>query len=59
VSFNSAQEILDAFRELQTAAGHFEATAADWEAAPESVEEKADKLQQAFGKFAFLIRTSP
>lgn len=59
MSFNSAAEILDAFRELQQAADRFEAASSDWESSHDEVESKAVKLQEAFAKFAFMARTNP
>jgi hypothetical protein len=59
MSFNSATEILDALRELQQAADEFEIAAKSWQLSPEATERRADSLQKAFAKFAFMARTNP
>jgi hypothetical protein len=59
MSFNSAAEILDAFRGLQKAADHFEAETTNWDASPDVVERRAELLQEAFAKFAFMASTNP
>ncbi len=59
MSFNSPAEILDAFRELQEAADQFEVGVKSRSLELEAVERRADDLQRAFQKFAFMMRTSP